>query len=228
MRMEKMGIAFQLGAPTLEPGVLNLAAAHEWKVTRPALAGARVVLADGTEVRDGRVPAREGDVRLFFQLPGGRRGDAAVGHAVTLRTATGFTESGLKRTKIAWKGDLTPAPSAFAGGTSDVVSTATLDGLDLKEPFALLFEGGLVIEKAGRYTLGIGSDDGSVLYLDGKRILENDGAHGYYERTVTVDLQPGVYPLQLTYFDAGGAQRVSLFWTPPGGQRETIANLRHR
>jgi hypothetical protein len=106
---------------------------------------------------------------------------------------------------------------------SETVSLATA----LSEPYAALFSGGLVVEKAGRYTLGLGSDDGSVLYLDGQRILDNDGAHGYLERTVTIDLQPGVYPLQLCYFEAGGASRLELFWTPPAAARENIKDFKH-
>jgi len=42
----------------------------------------------------------------------------------------------------------------------------------------------------------------------------------------TVDLEPGVYRMSLVFFDAGGAWRMSLFWTPPGGVRGPIRMFR--
>jgi len=107
-----------------------------------------------------------------------------------------------------------------------MVRDLTLPGLPDDKPFALLFSGGFVVEKPGRYTLSLGSDDGAVLYLDGQRVLDCDGQHAYLERTATVDLEPGVYKMAISYFDAGGARRLSFSWTTPDGVREPIRMYR--
>jgi hypothetical protein len=118
--------------------------------------------------------------------------------------------SGYVRRQIAWKGDKTPALSAFATAPRQILRTLSLEGTPTDNPFALLFEFDLPITKKGRHSLTIGSDDGSVLYLDGQKVLENDGPHGYVERSATIDLEPGVYRAQITFFDAGGAKRLEM------------------
>ncbi|MGV3614834.1 MAG: family 20 glycosylhydrolase [Fimbriimonas sp.] len=220
-RLDRMGIAFRLGAPTLEPGVLNRAVAKEWTVTQPELPGARLVLGNGTVVRGDRIPAANRDITMAFQMPGGRKGDAVVGRVVNLRPSDAGSVS-MRRQRRSWTGRQAPAPGDFAGTSMDSVAKPTLEGVANEAPFALLFSGSLTVEKPGRYTLGLGSDDGSVLYLDGQRILENDGEHGYLERTVTIDLEKGTYPMQITFFDAGGAKRLEFFWTPPGEARRPV------
>jgi hexosaminidase len=225
--MERRRIAFRFGTPALVPDFLNRSVTNEWTVTEPELPNARVVLADGTVVADGRVPFRGTVPTVYFQLPGGRRSAPAVGRVVDLKPVEGMTQPGLRRTWIAWKERSVPGLDAFAGGTVDTATVPGFDGLTLNEPFAMRFDGGLVVERPGRYAIGLGSDDGAVLYLGGQRLVDNDGEHAYRERAVTVDLAPGVYPLQILYFDAGGARRLEVFWTAPGGSRETIQNYRH-
>jgi hexosaminidase len=224
--MDRMGIQFRLGSPELQPTILNTAVEKAWTVPAPTIPGVRVVYPDGSPVVGKPVLPGTGDLTLYYQLPSGRRGEPAKGRVVRLRTVEGLTNPGLRRSRIDWKGGLAPAPSAFANSVSDTVAAPTLAGVAPNKPFALLFDGGLVVEKAGRYTLGLGSDDGSVLYLDGQRIVENDGAHAYTERTATIDLEPGVYRMQLSYFDAGGAQRLELFWIPPGEAKRAVSKFR--
>ena len=113
--------------------------------------------------------------------------------------------------------------SAYAGAFSRVPDFAGLDatfrkttddfGLGHGEgegPFALLFEGFLEVAQAGVVSFAVGSDDGSVLTVAGARVVDNDGLHGYVVRRGRVHLEPGVYPLELGYFEAGGAQRLTV------------------
>ncbi|MEZ0327853.1 MAG: family 20 glycosylhydrolase [Fimbriimonas sp.] len=226
-RLEQMKIAFRLGAPKLDPDVLNLAANKEWKFTRPDIAGAQLVLEDGTVVTGATVPATNKEVKVYFQLPGGRRGDPAVGRVVNLTHTTALNQPGLLSMTIPWTKNTAPPLSEFENAKQAEEASISLVARPTK-PYALRFKGGLVVDKPGRYTIGIGSDDGSVLYLDGQKVIDNDGAHPYIERTVTIDLQPGVYPMDLVYFEAGGSSRLEFFWTPPGGTRQAIQSFRHQ
>lgn len=90
--------------------------------------------------------------------------------------------------------------------------------------FAAHYTGALQVENAGRYTLYLTSDDGSALYLDGARVIDNDGAHATTLRTVTVDLAAGAHALEIQYFERTGQQILKLEWQGPdsGGVRQTV------
>ncbi len=83
--------------------------------------------------------------------------------------------------------------------------------------YAFLWEGMIKIDVAARYTFEICSDDGSRLwigtgYTHGTSRINNDGAHGNQCRTDTITLAPGMYPIALGYFQAGGGAELSFNW----------------
>lgn len=206
-RLDAMGVAFRLAAPSMEPSVLNLAAAEHWVIPAPTLPGARLFMNDLEVQEGGRIVLPPGEYKLIQRLPSGRTGEPTIVRAVDLKP-TSSTTPGYLRRQIPWKGNLTPALSAFANATPQTLGGLTLQNTPTDNPFALLFEFDLKIDRTGRHTLTLGSDDGSVLYLNGQRILENDGPHGYVERQATLNLLPGTYRVQITFFDAGGAKRL--------------------
>ena len=81
--------------------------------------------------------------------------------------------------------------------------------------FAARFTGDLNVKKAGSYTFYLGSDDGSALYIDGKRVINNDGAHAHTERAVRLDLTAGYHTIEVRYFENFGAQSLRLEWRGP-------------
>ncbi|MDR3692608.1 MAG: family 20 glycosylhydrolase [Fimbriimonas sp.] len=93
---------------------------------------------------------------------------------------------------------------------------------DLKEHFALEFDGYLVINHPGRYTFLCGSDDGSVVWLGGLKMLDNDGSHGMLFRSVTLDLKAGAYPLKLGYFQQTEGAGLSFEVSGPGMPRQPV------
>ncbi|WP_339979589.1 PA14 domain-containing protein, partial [Gymnodinialimonas mytili] len=98
--------------------------------------------------------------------------------------------------------------------------------------FAAKFEGNLTVNEGGTYTFFLTSDDGSMLYLNGKPIIDNDLLHATRTLDVTVELQAGTHDLELRYFEAEGKQTLQLEWAGPdsGGARSIItgANLGHK
>ena len=90
--------------------------------------------------------------------------------------------------------------------------------------FAARYTGALVVETAGLYTLYLTSDDGSALFLDGARVIDNDGAHATRTREATLYLEAGAHAIEVLYFEKTGMQTLQLEWQGPdsGGTRHTI------
>ena len=90
--------------------------------------------------------------------------------------------------------------------------------------FAAQYEGKLVVETGGTYTFNMASDDGSVLFINGQPVLDNDGLHGTRTRSVTLELDEGAHDIEVRYFENGGAQTLQLTWSGPdtGGVNEVV------
>lgn len=93
-----------------------------------------------------------------------------------------------------------------------------------KDHFAAKYTGELNVETGGRYTIFLTSDDGSALYIDGRRVIDNDGLHGALERKVTLDLSAGAHEIEIRYFEKTGGQTLRLEWSGPDskGKRQLI------
>lgn len=96
-------------------------------------------------------------------------------------------------------------------------------GLDISagernENVIISFRGFLPIKQSGKYSFRIGSDDGSVLYINGKKILDNDGVHGVEYRETSIQLGTGLHPIRVDFFEKGGGEELSLAWAGPGVQ----------
>jgi len=68
------------------------------------------------------------------------------------------------------------------------------------EWFAIDYQGDIFIDKPGSYMFELTSDDGSVLYIDGKRIIDNDGLHQAISARGAAKLQHGLHRLRVSYF----------------------------
>jgi hypothetical protein len=61
----------------------------------------------------------------------------------------------------------------------------------------------------GKVRFEVGSDDGSVLFLDGEIIIDNWGTHGYEPRSTVVSLEKGAHTLEIWWFEWHGAAVLS-------------------
>ncbi|MDF1695381.1 MAG: DUF1080 domain-containing protein [Saprospiraceae bacterium] len=84
----------------------------------------------------------------------------------------------------------------------------------LKDNFVLVGEGYLDIDKSQNYAFRTWSDDGSVLYLNDKKIIDNDGMHGVEYKENMVFLEEGLYKLRLEFMQGGGGKFLSMNWKP--------------
>lgn len=91
---------------------------------------------------------------------------------------------------------------------------------DRLEWFALDYTGRFWIADPGEYTFILTSDDGSRLYIDDKRIIDNDKLHAPQSVAGKVKLKAGVHSIRVSYFQ-GPRFHVALMLevVPPDGVR---------
>lgn len=77
-----------------------------------------------------------------------------------------------------------------------------MDGIYQNSNFAIIFEFEMEIKKDGLYEFSLNSDDGSILWIDGKMILDNDGIHKMKMVKDTIELAKGTYPIKIWYYQA--------------------------
>jgi len=74
-------------------------------------------------------------------------------------------------------------------------------GTDFLDFFYIRWTGKIRIPADGKYTLFVESDDGSRLFIDGKQVLDNGGAHAMEEVGGEVKLTAGDHALKLEFFE---------------------------
>jgi len=85
-----------------------------------------------------------------------------------------------------------------------------------KDHYALLMVGFFKVEEAGQYIFYCGSNDGSELYIDNTLLIDNDGLHGYKEKSNKIYLDKGLHRIEVRYFQGGGGQSLKVSWKGPG------------
>jgi len=68
------------------------------------------------------------------------------------------------------------------------------------EWFAIDYNGRFWFSTAGTYRFALASDDGAVLYIDGKKVIQNDGVHPLIEKMGKVSLKSGAHAIRVSYF----------------------------
>jgi len=110
----------------------------------------------------------------------------------------------------------------------DNISGSDFQGLN--ENFALVGEGFIHVPEDGQYGLRIWSDDGSILYLHDKLVIDNDGLHGTDYGEANVNLKKGYHPFRLEFFQGGGGKFLSLNYKPessPDWEVIPVAKIYH-
>ncbi|MBC8326274.1 MAG: hypothetical protein H8E27_11685 [Verrucomicrobia subdivision 3 bacterium] len=91
-----------------------------------------------------------------------------------------------------------------------------IEPADREDNFGMQFEGQIKIPKDGSYEFILASDDGSLLFIDGKKIVDNDGLHGNVRKSGKVDLKAGIHAIRVSYLEAAGMEELYVGWKGPG------------
>ena len=100
-------------------------------------------------------------------------------------------------------------------GTVEAIS---IDADPESDHFGYVFKGWLEAAAEGMYQLGFTSDDGTVLLLDGKPLIDLDGSHSPETASCFVRLEKGFHALELRYFEDCEGQVLDAFLVEPDGK----------
>ena len=128
-----------------------------------------------------------------------------------------------------WPGAFLAVPDfETLGEPSASGQVETLQVRDLaqqEDHYALRFEGYVKVSQTALYKVSTRSDDGSLVDISGRRVVENDGSHGPRIRSGLIALEAGVHPIEIGYFEDYAGEELSLRLALVGedGSEEEIA-----
>ena len=82
--------------------------------------------------------------------------------------------------------------------------------------FGVRFQGKLRATVEGLYTFYTQSDDGSMLYIDGELVVNNDGLHSLSERSGQRYLGIGYHDIVVSFFEKTGGEVLNVLYQGPG------------
>ncbi len=101
----------------------------------------------------------------------------------------------------------------------DVLVHPKLGNLGFKSDFFLDFNTGMRILREGEYTLGVFSDDGFQLWIDGTLLGEFPDNRPYSSNEYKIYLKPGEYAYHLYYFQGFGRLGLKAYYQSPGEKK---------
>lgn len=118
-----------------------------------------------------------------------------------------------------------PSLSLFGETTplkQGVTPVISLEKKERKEKFCFLFDGYIKAKKTAVYDFYLASDDGSDLWIDDVKVIDNDGDHNTAEESGKVALKKGYHKIMVRYFDSGGDNSLQVSLKIDGGKKEPI------
>ncbi len=104
------------------------------------------------------------------------------------------------------------------------VSNYTLGVRQKDDRYGIVFTGSIQINTSGNYTFYTTSDDGSNLYIDGKKVVDNDGNHGPQERGGSVSLSKGRHAIEVHFIERTVGEMLEVRYAGPGVSKQKIPN----
>ncbi|SMD07495.1 family 20 glycosylhydrolase [Pedobacter nyackensis] len=90
------------------------------------------------------------------------------------------------------------------------------------DSFATRHKGYFYAAETGIYSFALRSDDGSVLKLGNRLLIDNDGLHPAVEKTAQIALEKGYHPFELLFIEGGGGYTLNLQYKAPSGQLKDV------
>jgi hexosaminidase len=84
--------------------------------------------------------------------------------------------------------------------------------------FGLSYAGYLNIPADGIYSFYLTCDDGGILNIAKREVVNNDGWHGPIEKTGQVALKKGMQPVELNFVEGGGGYTLKLKYSINGAE----------
>ncbi|MGA9121536.1 MAG: alpha-L-fucosidase [Bacteroidota bacterium] len=109
---------------------------------------------------------------------------------------------------------------------SGVVDSIGLSMKKRQEYYGVRLKGFINIPESAVYRFGLSSDDGSRLFIDGEKVIENDGLHSASERLGFCPLARGMHSMEILYFNKTGDAALGVrMGTGSGALQEVKAGM---
>lgn len=187
--------------------------AREWVPEHPRiLAASRMAGAHSSTTLEIDVPETAGTYPFVCTFPG--HAMAMNGELRVRTTGPGLTNLRYRLYLGDW--DALPDFSALAphreGGIPDNLLDIRLEGM--AEHFGVQFTASIEAPEDGTYRFELASDDGARLFIDGKRVIDNDNVHPADRiRSARVPLTKGPHEFRVDYFEAAGEEHLYVAWS---------------
>ena len=90
--------------------------------------------------------------------------------------------------------------------------------------FQVIWRGSIIISQAGTYTFYTASDDGSMLFINGIPIVNNNYYQGISERSGSITLAAGIHDFALSFYQGTGGYGLTASIAGPGLSKQYIPN----
>lgn len=109
------------------------------------------------------------------------------------------------------------------GGDGRSESITLPDACRGRDAFALQLDGLVEVPSAGTWRFALSSDDGSQLLVHDRLVVDNDGLHADRQVEGSIELEAGLHPLRVLFFEKGGDETLRAFMGKGEGSLEPIA-----
>lgn len=104
--------------------------------------------------------------------------------------------------------------------SAKIIEKGTMPEPDIKgakqeDHFGYIYTGYIKVPEDGVYAFLTQSDDGSVLYVAGEKVVDNDGSHAAISSTGEIALKAGFHPIKLLYFEDYEGEALIWKWRLP-------------
>ncbi|SFW67649.1 family 20 glycosylhydrolase [Chitinophaga sancti] len=85
-------------------------------------------------------------------------------------------------------------------------------------PFGATLKGFINVPETTVYSFFLTADDGANLYIDGEKVVDNDGWHAPLQKSGQIALQKGLHPIEVKFVEGGGGYTLKLEYRVNGGK----------
>lgn len=165
-------------------------------------------------------------IRLAVFTPAGARGDVYTLNYEKQSYANAVTDNSAKPgLNYRYYAKLYPRTTAIGTDTpsdekevKDLNVPASADA----PSFGIRYKGYLAIPETGIYSFFLTADDGAVLRIAGKKVVDNDGQHHAIEKSGQAALQQGLQFFELDFIEGGGGYKLELTYSINGSKPVAI------
>ena len=123
-----------------------------------------------------------------------------------------------------YEGDWSVLPD-FDSLTPDASGTVSDFDISIRQQdsqYGFRFTGTITTTVSDTYTFYTNSDDGSQLFIDGTRVVDNDGLHAPIEKSGQIHLSAGQHDIVVTFFEKTGGEVLEVNWSNSVNGRQPI------